>query len=171
MYNQSMKNALVFVVVALSAAALANSAFTQLQPGSYENSFVLTPLYVEYQDVSDQEFANQVQELRVQLPAAPYVKVGFATFMTLQFPDVPLDQPLKDSDLASDLGHIDKVVERARVNGTIVHMGLISSFLHGQDALRYSAIRQDVRNAQWFADGWIAEPSQLKDPSNLPLSV
>jgi len=88
--------------------------------------------------------------------------------LTLQFPDIPLAQELTAEDIAADLAKIDSIVDRARSNGIFVHVALISSFFHGQGPLRYGAIRQDVRNAEWFADGNIADPTQLHDPSNVP---
>jgi hypothetical protein len=162
---------LVTILVTMCALLPAGSAFPQQQPGTYENSLILAPLYVEYQNASDQEFANQVQQLKAQIPSAPYIKVGFANFLSLSFPDVPLNQPLDPSTMSADLANIDTIVDRARTNGIIVHISLISGFFHGQNPLRYSAIQQDVRNAEWFADGFIADPTQLQDPSNLPASV
>jgi hypothetical protein len=171
MYNHGMKRLVTLVVVVIGGLFPASRTFSQLQLGTYENSFVLAPLYVEYQTIDDQGFANQVQLLKSQLPSAPYVKVGFGTYVTLNFPDVPLDQPLDASAMHSNLDSIDMIVDRARANGIIVHISLISGFFHDHNPLRYSAIRQDVRNAEWFADGFIADPSQLQDPSNLPSSV
>jgi hypothetical protein len=163
----------VFTIAVLSGCVVlsAASAFSQLTSGTYENSLVLAPLYIEYQNASDQEFASQVQQLKTQIPAAPYVKVGFGTFLTLSFPDVPLDAPLDPSAMAQDVSTIDTIVDRARTNGIVVHVALISGFFHNANPLRYAAIRQDVRNAQWFADGYIADPSQLQDPSKVPASV
>jgi hypothetical protein len=165
-----MRTFRVFVVLLLAVLPV-RSAFPQAAAGTYANSLVIAPLYVEYQGASDQEFASQVQQLKSQIPAAPYVKVGFATFVGLGFPDVPLNQPLDPAAMSADLANIDTIVDRARNNGIIVHISLISGFFHGSNPLRYSAIRQDVRNAEWFADGNIADPSQLQDPSNLPTSV
>ena len=46
----------------------------------------------------------------------------------------------------------------------IVHITLTSGFFHGMNELRPAAIQQDVRNAQWYADGWIGEPASLAGP-------
>src|SRR5262249_54430541 len=124
MYNHAMKRLVTLVVVVIGGLFPARRSFSQLQPGTYEKFFVLSPLYVEYQAIDDKAFANQVQLLKAQIPSAPYVKVGFGTYVTLNFPDVPLDQPLDASAMQSNLESIDMVVDRARANGIIVHISL-----------------------------------------------
>ena len=170
-YYSAVTKIRMFALACLCTAFAAPSAVSQTQSGTYDNSLVIAPLYVEYLTASDQEFANQVQQLKAQLPAAPYAKVGFAAYIGLQFADVPLDQPLTADVMAGDLNSIDVAVQRALTNGISLHLALISNFFHGASPLRYSAVRQDVRNAQWFADGWIADPSDLQDPSTVPPTV
>jgi len=162
---------IVIVPVCLYLFVIGGSITAQPQAATYENSFILAPLYVEYQHVSDQEFANQVQQLRSQIPAAPYVKIGFATFLSLEFPDLPLDQPFDPSGFQDQLANLDTIVDRARANGTIVHLALVSNLFHGHTPLRVAAIRQDVRNAQWFSDGWIADPADVKNPVDVPVTA
>src|SRR5436305_218318 len=140
MYNRIMRTVVSVVVLSLGVLLPASSAFPQTPAGTYDNSLVIAPLFVEYQNVSDQEFSNHVQQLKTQIPAAPYVKVGFATFVSLGFPDVPINQPLDPSAMAADLANIDTVVDRARTNGIILHISLISGFFHGVNPLRFSAI-------------------------------
>ena len=70
--------------------------------------------------------------------------------------------------MTSTLQEIDRIVERARKNGLAVHISLLSGFFHGMNSLRAAAIRQDIRNAQWFADGWIAEPASATDTTEVP---
>src|SRR4029453_2005220 len=65
----------------------------------------------------------------------------------------------------------DIIVNRARDNGIVAHVSLVSGFFHGSNELQRAAIQADRRNAQWFADGWIAPPEQLKDPETLPPAV
>jgi hypothetical protein len=162
---------LAIVLVVATAFLLNSFSAATFQQGSYENSLVLAPLYVEYLDDSPEKFAREVTALKSGIGDAPFVKLGFAAFFIPGFPDVPLDQALTDSDLAADLAKLDEMVQRARQNGIVDHIAYVSGFFHGQNPLRFAAIRQDVRNAQWFADGWIADPSELTDPANVPLSA
>src|SRR6185295_11073449 len=132
-YNLRMRK--VAIVLLIVSAALLFSSFSaaMLQQGSYENSLVIAPLYVEYTDDSADEFAREAAALKSGIGSAPYVKLGFAAFMTPAFPDVSLDTPLTDADMASDLAKIDLMVDRARENGIINHIAFISGFFHNQN--------------------------------------
>src|SRR5580765_4033177 len=70
--------------------------------------------------------------------------------------------------MAGTLNAIDQIVERARKNHVIVHITLTSGFLQGMNPLRPAAILQDVRNAQWYADGWIADPGTMTGTADVP---
>jgi len=138
------------------------------RPAGFDDSLVVAPHYVEYLSDTDERFARQAAELKRRIGSAPHVLLGFATGLTIQFPAVNLSQKVTENHLAGTLGEIDRVVERARANNLVVHLTLMSGFFHGANDLRSAAIRQDVRNAQWFADGWIADPSVPASASDVP---
>jgi hypothetical protein len=69
------------------------------------------------------------------------------------------------------LGDIDLIVERAQSNDLPVHISVVSGFFHENNSLREAAIRSDVRNAQWFSDGWIADPEDLAQSGDVPRSA
>jgi len=141
------------------------------RPARFDDSLVVAPHYVEYLSDTDERFARQAAELKRRIGSAPHVLLGFATGLTIQFPAVNLSQKVTENHLAGTLGEIDRVVERARANNLVVHLTLMSGFFHGANDLRSAAIRQDVRNAQWFADGWIADPSVPASASDVPSSA
>jgi hypothetical protein len=66
------------------------------------------------------------------------------------------------------LDEIDTIVGRATKNDIPVHIVIVSGFFHSQNPLRETAIRDDVRNAQWFADGSIAPPGDTQDRGRIP---
>lgn len=127
---------LIGILVALQALAPA-----------FERSLFVAPLFIEYTSVSDETFAREARDLKQRLGTSPAARVGFAAGLTIAFPDIEVT-----------LKEVDLIVERARRNDIPVHIGIVSGFFHGQNALRYTAIQNDVRNAQWFADGTIAPP-------------
>ena len=134
----------------------------------FDDSLVIAPHYVEYMSDTDERFARQAAELRRRIGSAPYVLVGFASGLQIHYPESDLEKPLSPAQMSRTLEDIDKAVGRARTNNLIVHITLMSGFFHGMNDLRKAAIRQDVRNAQWFADGWIADPSTTSSPSEVP---
>jgi hypothetical protein len=145
------------------------SAMTsQQQPGVYENSLVLAPHYVEFVTDTDERFAHQASELKRRLGSAPHVLVGFAASLPIQIPPMDHGDPGQslEKQMAGTLDAIDRIVERARRNHVIVHITLTSGFFHGMNPLRPAAILQDVRNAQWYADGWIADPALMAAPAD-----
>jgi hypothetical protein len=147
-------------------------AAAQIPKASYNDSLVVAPLYVEYTKVSDGKFAAEVQELQSNLGQAPHVLLGFSTFLSLEYTAEPnMQRPIDQSMLAPTLHEIDLMVHRAAANGIVVHAALASGFFHGWNLLRESAIQKDVRNAQWFADGWIGPPADLANPEVVPRSV
>src|SRR5438093_6846577 len=73
--------------------------------------------------------------------------------------------------MSGELQRVDTIVQRAIDNGLAAHISLISGFFHGWNDLRERAIREDVRNAQWFADGLIAPENDLNDPATIPHSI
>jgi len=154
-------------VASILALALLTVRFTAQQTARFDDSLFVAPHYVEYLSDTDQRFGLQVAELKRRIGSAPHALVGFATGLTIQLPAVDLDQPLTKSQMRSTLDLIDRVVERARANNVAVHLTLMSGFFHGMNDLRPAAIRQDVRNAQWFADGWIADPASA-DSADVP---
>jgi len=135
------------------------------QPGRYEDSLVLAPHYIEFLTESDARFSHQVSELKRRLGSAPHVLVGFAASLPISFPAVDIRQTLTENQMAASLDAVDRIVERARASQVIVHITLTSGFFHGMNDLRPAAIQSDVRNAQWFADGWIGV--QCRRPARL----
>ena len=159
-------------IVSLGIAFALLTAGAQSTKPSYEDSLVLAPLYIEYTSVSADKFAAEATELRRRIGEAPHVLLGFAGFLWLDYDRTPqLDRPIEETILASALGNVDIIVQRARDNGLVTHIALVSGFFHGWNRLREAAVRQDVRNAQWFADGWIAPPADLTNPSVVPRSI
>ena len=75
--------------------------------------------------------------------------------------------------MSGTLDTIDRMVHRAQNASIPLHISITSGFFHGTNDLRRAAIEQDVRNAQWFSDGWIADPSTFKSSSasTLPSEV
>lgn len=159
-----------FLTIALLIAIV--PALAQQRKPSYKNSIVIAPLYIEYTKVSDDKFAAEVQELRRRLGDAQHVLLGFSTFLSLEYDGaLSLEGPIETSSLKPTLKDVDIVVRRAAANGIITHVALTSGFFHGWNQLREAAIREDVRNAQWFADGWIGPPKELTTPDVVPHSV
>ncbi len=166
LYNVRMRSIVSFTIL-VTLCLIGSTSSAQLPVGTYQNSLIMAPIYVQYLDVTDDQFAREAQDFKARIPSAPYVKVGFGAFFTPQLVDAPLTQPITEADLSADLAKIDTIVDRAKANAMITHLALVSGFFHGQNALRWSAIRQDVRNAQWFADGLISDPSQTNNPDAL----
>jgi hypothetical protein len=135
------------------------------QAGLYNDSLVVAPHYVEFVTDTDERFAHQALELKKRLGYAPHVLVGFAASLPIQIPSTDPGNPGQklEKQMASTLDAIDQIVERARKNHVIVHITLTSGFFHGMNPLRPAAILQDVRNAQWYADGWISDPASMTD--------
>lgn len=156
----------VLLTIAAGQPQLAQSA-----AGTYNDSLVLAPLYVSYNLVTPEKFAADAAEIKQAIGSAPHVLLGFASYENLTFPDIPLTQPITVSDMQSVLDDTDLIVKRAHDNGLVTHISIISGFFHPGNNLRYSAIRQDMRNAQWFSDGWIADPNDLQDPDTVPPTV
>ena len=153
------------------ALALWSTSAAPLKP-DYRDSIVLAPLYVEYTSVSAQKFAAEAKELRQRIGEAPHVLLGFSAFLSIDFDKTPqLSRPIDEAMLAGAFANVDTMVQRARANGLVTHIGLVSGFFHGWNRLRESAIQDDVRNAQWFADGWICPPADLKGPADIPRSI
>jgi hypothetical protein len=140
-------------------------------PPSFDNSLVLAPLYVDYLTDSEEKFRSEAAELKRRIGSARYVLLGFSAFLNVPYPARDLTQPMDTASMQRALDQVDAIVRRARDNGLIAHISIVSGFYHNWNDLRESAIRQDVRNAQWFADGLIAPASDLKDPNRVPLSA
>jgi hypothetical protein len=158
----------IFVMIVLMCAP---AVWPQAQTARFEDSLVLAPLYVDYAKVSADKFARDALALKQAIGTAPHVLLGFASFLRIAYPSIPLDKPVDERDMAPVLAEADVIVGRARENGLITHISLVSGFFHSHNELRYSAINRDVRNAQWFSDGWIADPMDLTNPAHVPLSV
>ncbi len=153
---------------ALHAARGAFNPPQSTEPVAYENSLVLAPLYVDYTSKTPEQLAADAADLKRRIGGAPHVLLGFSAYIDLKYPDVRLDQPIGEADFASTVGEADTVVRGAYKNGIVTHIAITSGFFHGHNNLRFRAIRDDVRNAQWFADGWIAPPANLQDPQKVP---
>ena len=164
----------VFPIVVLLALVTPHSAARQSrsnQQRNYDNSLVVAVHYVEYLGDTDEHFARQAEALRRRIGSAPHVLVGFSTGLTIAYPEWDLQKPLTSAQMKRTLDDVDRVVARARANNLIVHITLMSGFFHGINDLRKAAIRQDVRNAQWFADGWIADPETAAGSTEVPDAV
>ena len=144
---------------------------SQAPSKTYENSVVIAPLYAEYLSDSAGEFARQAQELKQRVGGGQGTLLGFAAFLKMEFRAADLNQPLGEKSLKPTLDAADLIVERARTNGLVAHIAIMSGFFHGTNDLRRSAILHDVRNAQWFSDGWIGEPGTLTNAANVPPTV
>jgi hypothetical protein len=166
----AMRKTLFVFIVVLALSITIPAGLTQAR-GSYENSLVLAPLYVDYTGKTATQFASDAAELKRRLGNAPYVMLGFSAYISIAYPAVPLDRPITEADMAATLNEADVIVNRARDNGIVTHIALVSGFFHGSNELQRAAIQADVRNAQWFSDGWIAPPDQLTDPETPPRSV
>src|SRR5438093_5068049 len=138
---------------------------------SFENSLFVAPLYVQYLSDSDDKFHSEAVDLKHRIGTGRFITLGFAVFLDISFPSVDLSQPLVPEQMSVSLQKVDTILRRARDNGLAAHVSLISGFFHGWNELRERAIRDDVRNAQWFADGLIAPEADLNDPATLPHSV
>ncbi|HEX4997235.1 MAG TPA: hypothetical protein VFY29_03365 [Terriglobia bacterium] len=143
----------------------------QAPPATFDNSLFIAPLYVRYLQHSDDQFAEQATILRERIGQAPYVKVGFSVFLNPQFADADLNRPLTEADMRDALADIDTIVDRARKNGLPVHISVMSGFFHGANKLRARAALEDVRNVEWFADGSIAAPDDLRGAVAPPDSI
>lgn len=144
----------------------------QTPKAAYNDSIVIAPLYIEYANVSEAKFAAEAERLRQQLGQAKHVMLGFSSFLYLQYsPAVSVQKPIEKSILTPTLANVDVVVQRAAANKLITHVALSTGFFHGWNQLREAAVRYDVRNAQWFADGWIGRPEDLRDSNVVPRSV
>lgn len=135
------------------------SIHSQVPQNAYETSLVLAPLYVGYTSDSEAEFARQVHDLKTKIGAGPGVLLGFASFLHMTYPEKPM------------LDTLEQIVVRAKAHQIVTHVSIVSGFFHDSNDLRAEAVRQDVRNAQWFSDGWIADPATLRDDSNVPATV
>jgi len=164
----AMRHPLITIALLI---AIVPAAAQQPRP-SYNDSLVIAPLYIEYTRVSEDKFAAQAQQLRQRLGHGQHVLLGFSTFLPLDYDGtLSLERPIDASSLKPTLKDADIVVQRAAENGIIAHIAFVSGFFHGWNQLREVAIREDVRNAQWFADGWIGTPNELTNPDVIPHSV
>ncbi len=145
----------------VTAAAFAKSA---------ERLF-LAPLYVEYTTSSAEQFANEVTELRRRIGESVAVQVGFSTFLSVKFGRVDVNRPIDPPAMQSTLADLELIINRARLHKLPIHISIASGFFHDHNALREAAIRADVRNAQWFSDGWIAEPEEIARSGEIPRSA
>ena len=157
-------------LVALGLLTFHSSTPRNMTPrqATFDDSLVVAVHYVEYLLDTDDRFARQAAELRRRIGSAPHVRVGFAAGLQLDYSGSDLDTPVSQAQMARTLEEIDRVVARARANNLIVHITLMSGFFHGMNDLRKAAIRQDVRNAQWFADGSIAGSATPAESSDVP---
>jgi len=167
-----MKRALPFFVLAglltlaASLAAPLGPRGTELEAGKYADSLFVALHYVGYLSDIDPRFADQAARLKRRLGSAPFVRVGFAASVPIEFTALDLNQTLTREQMAGTLHTIDQIIQRARNNQVSVHITLTSGFFHGTNDLRRAAIQQDVRNAQWFADGWIGDPESFSNTAN-----
>ena len=158
---------ILFAGFVMAARQSSRTPSAKAQTGVYDDSIVVAPHYVEFITDTDQRFSHQAAELKRRLGSAPHVLLGFAASLPIQIPSPNPGQSL-EKQMAGTLNAIDQIVERGRKNQVIVHITLTSGFFHGMNPLRPAAIMQDVRNAQWYADGWIADPAVFNGTTDVP---
>ena len=157
-----MKYRLIIGAVVLSGVL----AFTQGR-----DRLFIAPVYVEYSSASAEQFDKEAKALRERIGISADVMVGFSAFLDVRF-DLPrLNEPIHRSVMQPTLDNIDLIVTRARAANLPVHISIASGFFHGWTQLRDAAIRDDVRNAQWFSDGWIAAPEEVSARRGIPRSA
>src|SRR4051812_46518278 len=82
-----------------------------METGTYANSLFVAVHYVGYLSDSNERFAHQAAELKTRLGSAPYVRVGFAASLPIEFPAVDLNQTLTSEQMAASLSAIDRIVQ------------------------------------------------------------
>src|SRR5436190_13749270 len=82
----------------------------------------IAPLYIEYVSSSAEQFATEVRELRQRIGEGPGVRVGFATFLNVEFTKPDLNRPIDSAALQRTLADIDSILARARSNRLPVHI-------------------------------------------------
>ena len=140
-------------------------------PAQRKEPLFVAPLYIEYTSSSAEEFAKEAKALKQSIGEGPNVVVGFSAFLEMRFRGPGLNDTIDGSVMQPTLENIDLIVERARSNNVPVHISIASGFFHGWNSLREAAIRADVRNAQWFSDGWIAPPEEFVRRGEVPRSA
>jgi hypothetical protein len=160
--NVQMKRQLILGLIVLCCSL----AFARA-----DQPLLIAPLYVEYVSSSTEQFATEVKELRRRIGEGTGVRVGFATFLNVEFTRPDLNKPIDSAALQRTLSDIDLIMDRARSSGLPVHISIQSGFFHGVNALREAAIRDDVRNAQWFSDGSISNPVEITRRGQIPRSA
>ncbi len=154
-----------WICVLAGFIALARSVTPEVEP------LFLAPVYIEYLTSSPEEFANQAAQLKQKVGTTnARVRVGYSAFLDIRYRRPDLNKAVDSATIQPSLDMIDLIVNRARVNQLPVHISVVSGFFHNYNTLRESAIRQDVRNAQWFSDGWIARPADVR-PGMIPRSA
>ena len=143
------------------------SVCVALSAGPTEPLFI-APLYPEYTLVSPEEFAREVAELKRRLGESSGVHIGFSAFLNVEFRELDFSKPIGAAALQPTMDQLRLILSRARANKLPIHISISTGFFHGYNRLREAAIRKDVRNAQWFSDGWIADPQELSSTSDIP---
>src|SRR6187399_1385101 len=169
----SRQRVILLIILLLTVTAVLTQQATSLQTaaGAYEDSLIVSPHYVEFLSDTEDRFIRQASELKRRMGSAPHVLVGFAASLPIRIPAVDLSQKLTEKQMAPALESIDRIVERARKGRVAVHITLTSGFFHDINELRPAAILQDVRNAQWYADGWIADPTAMAASAGVTAST
>ena len=157
----------IFTAAWFVPLCLGVSVCIALSAGPAEPLFI-APLYPEYTLVSPEEFAHEVAELKRRLPESGGVHIGFSAFLNVEFRELDPSKPIGAAALKPTMDQLSLILSRARANKLPIHISISSGFFHGYNLLREAAIRKDVRNAQWFSDGWIADPQDLSSKSDIP---
>src|SRR5215467_5163325 len=156
-----------FGTLALAIIVLVSLAFARTPEPLF-----IAPLFIEYSASSSQDFAKEVKLLKERIGSpGPGVLVGFSTFLGLQFRQPELNQPIVESVIQPTLDELQLLMDRARSNHIPLHISVGSNLFHGSNSLREAVIHSDVRNAQWFADGWIAIPEEVEQSGRVPPSA
>jgi hypothetical protein len=159
----------IALAVGITVAMAASTAYML---GREREPLFVAPLYVEYTTSTAAEFARQAAQLKERIgQTTTRAAVGFSVFLGVQFEGSDPGRPIDRNMLRPTLDNIDVMVERARSNHIPIHISIISNLFHGSSAFREAAIRADVRNAQWFSDGWIAAPEEIQRKPDVPRSA
>ena len=152
-----------FHLVIAALVLLSALAFAQAR-----DPLFVAPVYIEYSTAPAEEFATEVKALRDRIGTGKSAVVGFSTYLDIRFQRPRLNEPIDRSVMQPTLENIDLIMDRARAHDLPIHISIASGFFHGWTQLRETAIRDDVRNAQWFSDGWIAAPDEIGRRREVP---
>lgn len=152
--------AAVFLVLSLQPANQPNAATPN---PSDDSTLYVMPLLTAFESYTDQEFAQEVAQLRSRLPEGRGVKVGFSAYIYVAMQDANAnsDDPASvRAGLKDTIAQIDRILTRARAHNVGVQLSLITALRETYDKYQVEAQARDRRNMQWYSDnqmapGWV----------------